>query len=245
MIRKRHDLIGKRFGFGVVVEELGEQTVGLNSKYPRQFQTWKLKCDCGNEYISSTKYLQINQSLHCGCLRRANLLGKIFGLAKVIRYVGSQVRGKTSPRPSNVWELKCECGNIFQTHAEYLTSGCTSSCGCRRVNFKSSGGKKSPTLYMTQLRKGARKRNLDFTISSEFCFELLNAQNHKCKLSGLPISFENGSASIDRIDNSKAYTSENIQWVHRQINYMKNTLSNDEFLRLCSVISDFSRLQKS
>ena len=241
MIRKRFELVGKRFGSGVVVSEIGIETIKKHSKYPRQYQTWKLQCDCGKEYISSSRYLLYGQGTHCGCLRKKNLLGKRFGSGVVIKYIGSKIRGDTSPRPANVWELQCDCGKIFQTYAEYLTSGCTSSCGCKKLNFHHNYSAKFSSQYFTNIRKDAKRRGHKFELSNKDILQLLDSQGNKCKLSGLPISFDDGSASLDRIDSTKDYTLDNIQWVNRKINYMKNTLGQIEFLSLCFLISDFHR----
>jgi len=45
-------------------------------------------------------------------------------------------------------------------------------------------------------------------------------------------------ASLDRIDNNKGYIEGNVQWVIKKINYMKNTLSEKNFINLCNKISE-------
>lgn len=54
------------------------------------------------------------------------------------------------------------------------------------------------------------------------------------------ISFGRGStttASLDRIDSSSGYGLENIQWLHKDINIMKNVHSQDYFLSLCKKVA--------
>lgn len=41
---------------------------------------------------------------------------------------------------------------------------------------------------------------------------------------------------MDRIDSNVGYTKENVQWVHKRINIMKQNLQEDEFLYLCKLI---------
>jgi hypothetical protein len=249
MIRKRYELIGRRFGNGVVIAELGVEIIGSSTvkgkKYPHQSQTWKLKCDCGNEYTSASCYLFRGQGTHCGCLRKENLLGKRFGNAVVIGYVGRKIRGKTSPRLSNVWELQCDCGKVFQTHAEYLTCGGTASCGCHKHNFHNTYHRRSFAQYFNTIKHDAKRRGRLVTITKEQLENLMDIQSNKCRLSGLPISFDDGSASLDRIDNEKDYTLENVQWVHRKVNYMKNSLSQEEFFSLCGAVSCVIRNNQS
>lgn len=43
-------------------------------------------------------------------------------------------------------------------------------------------------------------------------------------------------ASLDRIDSSKGYTKDNVQLVAFIVNYMKNALSESEFLTICNGI---------
>ena len=49
-----------------------------------------------------------------------------------------------------------------------------------------------------------------------------------------------GTASLDRIDSSKGYIEGNIQWVHKDINRMKGDSSDNDFIKLCKIISDFN-----
>ena len=55
-------------------------------------------------------------------------------------------------------------------------------------------------------------------------------------MSGLELRFQttrkdyDATASLDRIDSSKGYIKGNVQWVHKNINYMKQEMTNEEFL---------------
>ncbi len=46
------------------------------------------------------------------------------------------------------------------------------------------------------------------------------------------------TASLDRIDSSGNYTENNIQWVHKDINKMKNVFSMDQLIEYCKKIVD-------
>jgi len=46
-----------------------------------------------------------------------------------------------------------------------------------------------------------------------------------------------GTASIDRKNSDLGYTKENIQWVHKDVNYMKMNLSEKYFIKLCKLIA--------
>ena len=48
-----------------------------------------------------------------------------------------------------------------------------------------------------------------------------------------PRGNKNRTASLDRIDSKLGYTSNNIQWVHKDLNYMKSDLDQSVFIEWC------------
>ena len=97
--------------------------------------------------------------------------------------------------------------------------------------------------YWKDLQAGAVERNIEFNITIEEAWELFLEQKDLCVLSGLPITVERNiskirqTASLDRIDSSKGYIRGNIQWVHKDIQRIKNNLPEDRFLFLCDKIA--------
>lgn len=73
-------------------------------------------------------------------------------------------------------------------------------------------------------------------------------QNKKCALTGDIIYFptrcwsRDGTASLDRIDSSKGYTKENVQWVHKDINMMKQEYTTEVFLGWCKKVVEHNNL---
>ena len=68
-----------------------------------------------------------------------------------------------------------------------------------------------------------------------------------CALSGLPIRFHKPgekctaqTASVDRINSDLGYTLDNIRWVHKQINWMKIDLSDEDFIYFCKKVAKYS-----
>lgn len=183
------------------------------------------------------------------CMRTLDLIGQKFGYGTVIKFVGHGTRGQTIKRKTRLWELTCICGNNFQACTESLRCGDIISCGCSKTKFHNnerydSGKPKSITRIIKNIKNDAKRRGHLFLLTNDFLLDLFNKQNGKCKLSGKTISFNSPcSASLDRIDSSKDYTEDNVQWVHRTINYMKNTLSVKQFVELCGEI--FYHNQKS
>jgi hypothetical protein len=100
------------------------------------------------------------------------------------------------------------------------------------------------------IKRGAMLRGLSFEITKEDIWHLFKKQNGKCALSGLDICLPRSdeeritgiyTASLDRIDSSIGYTINNIQWVHKFINRMKTNLKEEEFLFLCSRVTDYNK----
>ncbi|RTL07635.1 hypothetical protein EKK58_00240 [Candidatus Dependentiae bacterium] len=99
--------------------------------------------------------------------------------------------------------------------------------------------------YWSRTRARAQKDGRAFTLSIEDMNNLLMAQEKKCAISGLPIETTKrhryktkATASLDRIDSSKGYTLDNVQWVHKHVNRMKHTFDQAYFEDLCRRVNE-------
>lgn len=71
---------------------------------------------------------------------------------------------------------------------------------------------------------------------------LLEDQKYKCALSGLPIEI-GVNASIDHIipqSKNGTHELENLQWVHKNVNQIKWTMSVEELLTFCKLILEYN-----
>ena len=91
-----------------------------------------------------------------------------------------------------------------------------------------------------------RRKKLTFDLNGKYLWNLFLKQDRKCALSGIEICFPKAwgaksktsiTASLDRIDSSKGYVIDNVQWVHKQINTMKMNMSDNEFIHLCRMVT--------
>jgi hypothetical protein len=96
--------------------------------------------------------------------------------------------------------------------------------------------------YNGKIRR-ATQRGYEFTITIEEIWDIYIAQDKVCALSGVPISF-NETASLDRIDNAKGYVRDNIQIVHKDINYMKYIYSQDYFIKMCNLVASKHKVER-
>lgn len=98
--------------------------------------------------------------------------------------------------------------------------------------------------YWRRVIEGAKHRNLNLDITIEDAWNQFLNQNGKCALSGVllqlglnrGLSFYAGNASLDRIDSTKGYTKDNIQWIDKKVNLMKMNIEQSEFVNWCKLI---------
>ena len=117
-------------------------------------------------------------------------------------------------------------------------------------------GQVSGTL-MTYLRRKAKERDLPFEVTADQLWELFNKQKGLCALSGVPITLttvinkQNNldktlmSASLDRIDNSKGYYIDNVQWIHKTLNAMRRQYSIEEYVHWCTLVANHANPERS
>lgn len=148
-----------------------------------------------------------------------------------------------------LWKCQCSCGStVIRTVGDIKSSAGRKSCGC--LAFKGPKESNHPAWkghegiwgsYWSKLQYSAATRGHGFSVSIEEAWELYVYQGKVCALSGQPIFFgrrAEGTASLDRIDSSIGYVAGNIQWVHKDINKMKNVLGQDYFIDLCKKVAD-------
>ncbi len=98
--------------------------------------------------------------------------------------------------------------------------------------------------YLGRLRWLANKKGLKFNINLKQMWNLFLNQNGKCALTGEKLKFSSGyrtcdaTASLDRIDSSKGYELNNIQWLHKEINELKSDFPQNEFVNLCKKVAN-------
>ena len=156
------------------------------------------------------------------------------------------------------WKLKCDCGNEHRCLGSSLVSGYTTRCTeCTKKRWLDQNHTRAILIgdltsawwsaHVVKRANGynskAKKKLYELSITMEEAWELFEKQNRKCALSGLDLTFPKsrepygGTASLDRIDSKKDYVTGNVQWVHKDINSMKNSFDQDYFISLCKLIT--------
>ena len=171
------------------------------------------------------------------------LKGKKFGMLTCLKF------SHRNEKRQAYFFWKCDCGKEILHNASHIVYGQRFSCGCTKRWSKLwdkhkawTGYKEICGTYWSSIKRNAKKRNLEMSISIEYAWNKFIEQNRMCALTGIPIYFQarkdlrNATASLDRIDSSKGYIEGNVQWVHKKINYMKQQFNQTEFIEWCKKV---------
>jgi len=93
-------------------------------------------------------------------------------------------------------------------------------------------------MRVTDAKKRAFKKNLDFNIDVEYLIKKLIETNYMCPYLGVKFEKRNSDyvLSIDRIDPTKGYVKGNIEITSRLANTMKNKATNSQLIRFAENI---------
>lgn len=201
------------------------------------------------------KNIELEEYIGNQSIKFIDLTGKTFGKLYVI------CRAPIQGVNLSLFWAECECGNIQTYHSSHLKRGNTTMCKhCSKNQFllsKFNGVGEISFAYWNELKRGAAgekssrtsRKIKKFEITINEAWELFLKQNKKCALTGLDIKFvkigrsnkqrlKEQTASLDRIDSSKDYTIDNVQWVHKDINRMKNIYDQEYFINMCTLVTE-------
>ena len=142
------------------------------------------------------------------------------------------------------WWL-CSCGYSWQTPIYSRKKyGCRQCSIGGKKNHNWKGYKELPQQYWYSIQHNAKVRGIQFDLTIKEAWTLFLRQDQQCALTGRSLKMPGirqgqrvGTASLDRIDSTKGYIRGNIQWVHKDVQLMKNHFSNDYFVSTCREIA--------
>ena len=166
------------------------------------------------------------------------------GILTVKSYVGKKKMPAGDLR--DFYGCECECGKYTEVDARNLHRTHTKSCGClkRKQGSKNKGwlgcGELSGRDW-NMIKSKADQR--DIAAWNQF-----QKQDGKCALTGWQLSlksikgnYSDKTASLDRIDSKKGYETNNIQWLHKDVNLMKSFFSDERFVEVCKAVAEFKK----
>ena len=151
-----------------------------------------------------------------------------------------------------IWKCECECGRLGYVRTYALVKGKSRQCGsCAAVARTPPtipyNDNEIPYPLWYRICHCANKRKIPIEIDKEYITKLFFDQDKKCALSGTDLTLPKnateasnniGTASLDRINSELGYMTGNVQWVHKDINRMKNIFPEDYFIDICKRIAN-------
>jgi hypothetical protein len=176
--------------------------------------------------------------------RNRDLTNEKFNKLLVIKKAEELVHGERA------WICQCECGATRIKRTSELINYRYISCGChihrngaQHPNWKGCG--EIASAEYSRIRNSAAKRNMVFEPTIQDLWELFLKQERQCAISNLFLTFaptrsrlKDQTASLDRIDSSIGYTLDNIQWIHKDINWMKQDFNQEYFIKMCQIVTE-------
>lgn len=174
---------------------------------------------------------------------KIDLKGQTFGRLTVIE------EGGRTPAKMVVWRCECSCGATIAVRASDLRTGHTRSCGCLQIEaIKKTGlgnigrpstnrkppGESALNELIGNYRHNAFRRGVEWALSKDEAHELFQSI---CDYCGRPPqqTFKTNSYSeylyngIDRLDNYRGYTRDNVVACCWMCNRAKRETSETEF----------------
>lgn len=191
------------------------------------------RCLCGKESFVRKRSLEKEKSKGClDCHNKeqiTNIINKDFGDWKVLKNISNKK-----------CLCECKCGKIKEVFRSSLISG--DSTKCRECLYKKTYYGDISKHFFGHIKRGARDRNIEFNITIEYVWKLYIEQNRKCSLTNLDIYFPQKNkadftASLDRINSNIGYVEGNVQWLHKDLNLMKQKFSQEKFIEYCKLVA--------
>lgn len=178
--------------------------------------------------------------------KQSTLPKKKYGSWKVLRHLESR-----AGHGEAMYQCRCACGTEKAVSGYNLKEGKSLSCGTCQVpegemHRQWQGHGDISGDYWYQIWRGStrakgRRYNVEFAITIEYAWDLFLKQGRRCAMTGWPLTMSKKqqarTSSLDRIDSKKGYVEGNVQWVHKEVNMMKNKIPVARFVELCKAVA--------
>jgi len=211
-------------------------TVIAFSHTKHRHRYWTCLCDCGQETITREASLKAGTTGSCGCHAKArreafeDLTGKVFGRLIVVGVSSEkapvQVRSQDGKLVGSrrYWDCVCECGGTKTASGGSLKAGKTKSCGCLQRDtgvllaeqYSTTHGLSHTRLYKLHQSMLVRCNNPDNPYYGgkgiAVAEDLKDFTDFNTWFVGkFGVTEPPPGLSLDRIDNRKGYTKDNIR----------------------------------
>jgi len=204
----------------------------LDCRISFELGKWSASCICGKKSMFSAKIsaLKMLEKRCCRfCSKRHSKINSEYSIYR---------------REDGKWCSACSSCSKEQayTRKDHAKQSSLNDWQCRACVSKLKGlasnapvGDKTRTF--NRFKKSAESRSIDWNLTED---QMFSGYTGKCQLTGwdIGITYSDHAASLDRIDSSKGYAQDNIQWVHAMVNMCKNKYSQDKFVEMCIAIAN-------
>lgn len=184
-----------------------------------------------------------------------------------IDYTGQKFNRLTATRriglknENSIWEFECECGKVVQAAVGAVKSGVQKSCGCWKIErnkekrvYVAPPGKYEDTRrkIFTDYYNSAKKRGYDFELDQDRFYEIIVKPCQYCGKQASSVSEIRSHtrydrprfiySGLDRVDNRKGYTEDNVVPCCTQCNYLKRAFNKDTFISQVKAIYEHTFL---
>lgn len=167
-------------------------------------------------------------------MKRIEMVGQTFGKLTVLEHI--KKLPESNRRAGAVYHCRCECGNFVQRTRQNIIAAKSPSCGCESAAFITKGktthgesyGKYREGTKRYRMLKAASQRARKKGIPIDLQLQDIEVPTH-CPVLGIPLhgtSARYDVPSLDRLDNTKGYTKDNVN----VISYRANSLKSDATL---------------
>ena len=146
---------------------------------------------------------------------------------------------------------KVRCKNCGKEFDKLISSMGKSKCQCTKKDKPAHNSKSLnliSSIYFESCKSNAKSRGREFSVSKQDLWDQWVKQEEKCVLSGILLTLRRNyreknemTASLDRIDSSRGYSKDNIQWIHKDINKMKSNYPEEYFIKICKLITEHNK----
>jgi len=151
-------------------------------------------------------------------------------------------------KPKNEYNRSIKLGRKL-----YCSRSCSGKCSNQHLRdynkentkYLISNNRRDKYTGLREHMRRVRQRSKDFDVTLEDLLQQWEKQGGRCVYSGVklthPIQRKNENlmytASLDRIDSSKGYVKDNIQFISVVCNHAKGEMSHEEMLEFCEILS--------
>lgn len=233
-------IVGQRFGNWTVIDSTPIYTKGGQRNV-------KVQCDCGKIEYKHWSSLRLGKTTKClSCSRKERRLpisvGDTFKNWTVVEET-------TDSKGYLRYRCRCSCGHEQLMRPSALNSSvrwfqckhCATLKNIEKITTKVGDINLS---MLNRIKSKALLRNIPFSLSLEYLWNLFLQQRGKCAITGDDLGSIK-EASLDRIDSSLGYMEGNVQWVTKQANKCKHILSMQELYEFSQKVINHANQQPS